>query len=71
MDPLAYLISPTNSLTVPNAEEFRAVKRQNFASFEAQFYLIFAIHVKKIAMILRIFSGKHVKSLEIGLETMI
>ena len=32
--PQAYLISPTNSLTAQNAQEFRAVK-QTFASFTA------------------------------------
>ena len=65
----AYLISPTNSLTFLKTEECIAIKH-NFTSFAATF-TTFWYSRSKITITPIIFNRKHVKSMEISLETMI
>ena len=66
----AYLISPTNSL---NFSENWGMQRNKaeFHEFQGLILLHFCYSRSKIAIILTIFTEKHVKFLEISLETII
>ena len=65
-----HLISPTNSPTFPKIEECRAVNTK-LNKFRKLTLLSICNSSPKTVIIPTIFVGKHVKWLEISLETMI